>query len=314
MNNNDQHNYSKHLIYGQVTATKGASSAKSLYQLYGISASHADMVRHIYQEFKFKVWWYTVFILAGLICLFTIDGAWFNVLELFVCMVAIDLVGRANVWGQVAQIAECLLYGYISFINGLYGEAIKSLVINLGITIFSLVSWLSNMKKGTKKTISIKKLSDRGWLITAVSFVGVFVAAYFGLGALNTNALIISAITFALSIIFKTLTALCFKESWFMGILQSSVNLCLWGYMMISGLFTGGGINLVTLPILFVYLAVLSNAIYSYILWKAMYRRETVNGAKYFAKRKIKINRIAKLRKRYKTLRWNKEIDMAKNS
>ena len=143
--NQDNNRYSKNLIFGEVSATKGAYSQRSLYQIYGISAARANLVRQAYNESKFKFWWYFVFIIAGIVCLFTIDGSWLNVIELFVCMIAIDLIGRANIWGQGVQIIECLLYGYISFTNGLYGEAFKSVVINLALAIFAIVSWSKNM-------------------------------------------------------------------------------------------------------------------------------------------------------------------------
>ena len=93
--NQDNNRYSKNLIFGEVSATKGAYSQRSLYQIYGISAARANLVRQAYNESKFKFWWYFVFIIAGIVCLFTIDGSWLNVIELFVCMVAIDLIGRA---------------------------------------------------------------------------------------------------------------------------------------------------------------------------------------------------------------------------
>lgn len=312
--NQDNNRYSKNLIFGEVSATKGAYSQRSLYQIYGISAARANLVRQAYNESKFKFWWYFVFIIAGIVCLFTIDGSWLNVIELFVCMIAIDLIGRANIWGQGVQIIECLLYGYISFTNGLYGEVFKSVVINLALAIFAIVSWSKNMKQGsTSKELTVKKLSVKGWIISGGSFVVIGVTSYFVLGAFNTTALVLSAITLAISIVSKTLNALCFKESWFLTILQACINLCLWCNVLILSA-TSGAVDLTNLPILFVYLAILTNAIYSFILWKVMYKKVAINGAQIFAKRPLKINKIIKLRKRFKTLKWDKEIDEAKNN
>ena len=45
-----------------------------------------------------------------------------------------------------------------------------------------------------------------------------------------------------------------------------------------------------------------------------MYKKVAINGAQIFAKRPLKINKIIKLRKRFKTLKWDKEIDEAKNN
>ena len=74
------------------------------------------------------------------------------------------------------------------------------------------------------------------------------------------------------------------------------------------------GVNLSDLSMTVYYLACFSFDVYAYELWKSMYRRVAINGGVILAKRKVKISRIIKLRRRYKNLHWNKEIDVSKNS
>ena len=309
-----EHNFKNNLILGKSDATKGAFSNQTLYEKYGISSSRAIMVKHIYNDFKFKVWWYIIFLSIALACLIIAPYSYLSVIELVVVLVNIDLLSRAKLSGHFVALVEVFLYGYISYKNGLYGEVFKSLVINLGLTIFAIISWLKSMKqqnqKSESKKIKIRKLSTKGWILSACLFVVVGVGAYFALGAIGTNSLILSSITFSISVTCKTLNALCYKESWFLQIVQSFISLCLW----VSVLITAGLSDLSNLPILAVYLAAITNAIYAYLVWKTMYKKAVVNGGKLFALRPLKVNRIIRLRRRYKTLVWNKKVDMAKNS
>lgn len=317
-NEKNRTKYNQNLIFGEVSATKGVDTSRSLYQMYGISSGRALLVRQVYNEFKFKVWWYLIFIVLAVACLICVPSSWLNVIELLVCMVSIDLIGRANRMGQIVAMIEAMLYAYISFTNGLYGEVFKSLGINLTLAIFSFVSWTMNLKKqngqkGKQKELKIKKLSAKGWIIAGSSFAVLIVVAYFVLRALNTTALVLSAITLSISIVCKVLSALCYKENWFLTIIQACISLGLWTNVLVLSI-TSGTADLHNLPILVLYLAILTNATYSYILWCAMYRKETINGGQTFNMRPVNIKRIAKLRKRYKTLVWKKEIDVAKNS
>ena len=312
-----QHNFKDNLILGKSDATKGAYSNKTLYEKYGLSSSRAIMVKHLYNEFKFKVWWYAIFLTLAAVCLILAPYSYLTVLEVLVVLINIDLIGRAKISGHIVALIEVFLYGYISYKNGLYGEVFKSLVINLGLTIFAIVSWTKSIKQSkTKenneqtKTIKIRKLSYKGWLIASVCFLSLAVASYFALGAIGTNSLILSAITFSMSVVCKCLNALCYKESWFLQIVQSFISLCLW----VSILIVGGLSDLSNLPMIIAYLAAISNAIYSYLMWRAMYKKAVVNGGRLFALRPLKVNKIVKLRRRYKTLVWNKRVDMAKNS
>ena len=56
------------------------------------------------------------------------------------------------------------------------------------------------------------------------------------------------------------------------------------------------------------------NLIYAYIMWKALYRRVAIIGGIILSKRNISIKRVIKIRRKFKNLHWNKEIDIAKNS
>ena len=75
------------------------------------------------------------------------------------------------------------------------------------------------------------------------------------------------------------------------------------------------GFSVATLSMIIYYLALFFNDIYGYSLWKAMYRKVAINHKGFlFARRKLKIKKIIKLRRQYKNLKWNREVDVSKNS
>ena len=74
------------------------------------------------------------------------------------------------------------------------------------------------------------------------------------------------------------------------------------------------GVNLSDLSMTVYYLACFSFDVYAYELWKSMYRKIAVNGGKILAMRKVNIRRIIKLKRQFRSLHWDKKVDMSKNS
>ena|GEM_PF-4854729 len=307
--NSNKSGYSKNLIFGEVTATRGATDARTFSAIYGVPTTRVQMIKKLYNEKKFKIWWYNIFFIAVLICLAIEPKSYLNCIEIVISMISIDLIGRAKVAGQVVAIVECFLYAYISFTNHLYGETIKAIFVSLPLVIFALLNWIKSIKRNSTKTrnITIRKLSVKGWLFAAVCFLGLAIVSYFLLGLLGTNALVLSAITFSISLLCKFLGALCYKENWIFAIIQASISFCLWTSTLISSIIDGA-VNFVNLPIMFLYIAILTNAIYSLIIWRAMYRKAAVNGGALLGPRYIKIKRIIKLKQRFKRLKWDSSI------
>jgi len=124
-------NYSRRLISGEVTATAGIRNPENLTMVYGLGANRIEILRALEKQSKFKLIWYITFIILGFACLFIEPKSWFYVLDLFVILVNIDLVSRGKISGVYIGIAECLMYAYMTFIAGLYGECIKMFIMRL---------------------------------------------------------------------------------------------------------------------------------------------------------------------------------------
>ena len=305
--------YNNGLIYASASVTKGVTDKTSVYNTYGIPTTRQTFVKTLYHEKRFKVIWFSFIVLSMIACLIIAPTSYLYCAELFITALSIHLIGEAKLAGQIFALIECFLYAYISFKNKLFGETIKSLGISLPLVVFALVSWAKSLKKQGNETIKINELTPKKWAIVGLVFVVMCVACYFLLGLIGTSALILSSITFSISVICKYLTAKAYKESWFLTIIQCIISFSLWVYAFIENIILNAA-DLATIPILVMYLAILSNAIYSFILWQAMFKKEKKPTGQLFAMREIKVNKIIKLRKRYSNLHWDKKIDTTKNS
>ena len=143
--------YSRKLISGRVTATAGIRNPHNLNMVYGVGANRIEMLRLLEKQSLFNIFWYIIFIIAGIVCLILEPKSWFLVLDLYVVMVNIELVSRGKLIGVYIGIFECFMYAYICFGSALYGEIIKMLVINVPLNILTLVSWTRNLKQQKQK-------------------------------------------------------------------------------------------------------------------------------------------------------------------
>jgi len=316
-------NYSRKLISGKVTATEGVRSFDNLHLSYGSpEANRYDILRALQKETRFKIAWYIIFLAAMVVCLILEPKSWFMVLETVIVMINMDLVSRGKLIGIYIGIIDCLLYLYIAYTSGLYGEMIKMCAINIPLNIFAIVSWTKNLraqkkaKYGEQKenTVVIRKLKKKSYIWIPFVIAALYVASFFGLQALGTNALFLSAAVLVFTIFSKVLSGFRYKENYLFSLFAGILSTFMWLQVIILSSKSGEGVNLVELPMLFNTLAMVTNDIQGYIMWKGMYRKIAVNGGEIFAMRKLNVKKIIKLRHTYQKLYWNKKVDMEKNS
>jgi len=313
--------YSKKLISGKVTATAGIRNPHNLTMVYGHAANRIEVLRALEKQNKFRLIWYLTFFILGAVCLILEPKSWFYVLDLYVLLVNVDLASQGKLLGVYIGIVECLMYVYISYQSQLYGEIIKMAAINIPLNILTVINWSKNLKEQkngdaknqNESSVIIRKLNKSTIVWIPLILAVLYVPSYFGLKALNTGALILSAATLTLTIFNKILNSLRFKESWIFGIISGIISTILWAQVFIINITTTG-FNLLELPVILGMVACLINSFYGYSMWKTMYRKIAVNGGEVLAMRKIKVNKIIKLRRQYQKLIWDKKIDINKNS
>lgn len=313
-------NYQRNLIMATVTTNIGINNHDRLVKTYGASANRIELLNKLNKQSKFTLVWYITFITLGFVCLMCDPNCWFNILDLFIVMINIDLVSKGKLSGIFIGILECFIYSYIAYKSALFGEVVKNLCISVPLNIFSIISWTISMKKQKKEKfvdsqpqdeIVIRRLSKKQKLIFSSAFVGVLGLCFLLLKFVlhQTNALYLGAIVLAMSIIGKILTARRYMEAYLVYNTSETISLLMWLQTLIQT-----GFSVSNLSMIIYTLAMLSMDIYAYKLWKSMYRKVAVNGGVLLARRKVNIKRIIKLRRRFRNLKWNREVDVTKNS
>lgn len=312
-------NYQRNLINVTTATNVGINNHDRLVKAYGSTANRIEVLNMLKKQSKFTIYWFIIFGLLGVACLVIDINGWFQVFDLYLVMINIYLVAKGRLIGIALGIVECCIYAFICFRSQLFGEVIKVMCISVPLNIFSLISWkLASKKKekdkfNTKKDddVVIRKLNKKLKLVFGAALVGcsglAFLLLKFVIG--QENALLLSSIALAITIVGKILTARKYVESYILFLCGNIICLLMWGQTMIES-----GVNLSDLSMTVYYLACFSFDVYAYELWKSMYRRVAINGGVILAKRKVRINRIIKLRRQYRNLHWNKDVDVAKNS
>lgn len=317
-------NYQRNLIKATVATNVGINNTEKIVKIYGASANRVELLTRLRKYSKFTIVWYITFFLLGLVCFAITPSSWFYVLDLYVVMVNIDLVARGKLIGMYIGIFECFLYSFNAIQSGLWGEVIKNLAICVPLNVVTIVNWTKSIRKQRYEKFSSKE--DEDIIVRKLTklellkyfVIGIFVCAgcYALLryilpliGIKQDTALLLGSVSLAITIISKILTSKKYMETWILGITGSIICLLMWGQSIISD-----GFNLSQLSMIIYYLACFTNDVYAYSLWKSMYRKIAVNGGKLLALRKVNIRRIIKLKRQFRTLHWDKKVDMSKNS
>ena len=317
-------NYQRNLIKATVATNVGINNTDRIVKMYGASANRVELLTRLRKYSKFTIVWYITFFLLGLVCLAISPKSWFFVLDLYVVMINIDLVARGKLVGMYIGIFECFLYSFNAIQSGLWGEVIKNLAICVPLNIVTIVNWTRSLRKQKyerfsskdEEEIIVRKLSKLE--IFKFSIIGLFIfGACFVLlkyilpliGIVQEKALILGALSLAITIVSKILTSRKNMEAWILCIAGAIICLLMWGESIITG-----GFDLSQTSMIVYYLACFTNDVYAYSLWKSMYRKIAVNGGKLLAMRKVNIRRIIKLKRQFRSLHWDKKVDMSKNS
>lgn len=317
-------NYQRNLIKATVTTNVGINNPERIVKMYGASANRVELLTRLRKYSRFTIYWYVTFFILGLICLAISPSSWFYVFDLYVVMLNIDLIARGKLAGMYIGVFECFLYSFNAMQTGLWGEVIKMICICVPLNIVSIANWTKALKKQKYEKFSSKESEDiivnrlKKLEIVKFSFIGILVAGAcyvllrYILPLINITqdtALELGAISLAISIISKIFTARKNMESWVLCIVNDLICLFMWAQSILVA-----GFDISQVSMIVYYMACFTNDLYAFSLWKSMYRKIAINGGKLLAMRKVNIRRIIKLKRQFTSLRWNKQIDMERNS
>lgn len=172
---------------------------------------------------------------------------------------------KGDVFGMMLMIAFSLIYSFVSFSFGYYGEMIIYLAMQLPSSVLSLISWLRHPgEKGTAE-VQVGKFKRIYIYILIPLAIAVTVSFYFILKAFNTANLIPSTISVATSFVALYLMILRLPAYAIAFIFNDIVLIVLWSFACAENL------NYMNLVVCFSIFLV--NDTYTFICWTKRKKR-----------------------------------------
>lgn len=248
----------------------------------------------------FELFWYPTFIIGGIICLLFIRPLDLElvlcVLSLYLCMTANNLVARGFRWGLILSTLNMVIYSYICLSNQVWGELIINVAMYIPLEIMGFIKWKESTTDSGMIS-DVNKLTVKGhlatWGSTLALTLSIFAILHFGL---HQSFAIFNALSIASCLVGNVIRNHRYIEAWLMYIICNLAGIALW---LSEAFLSGAVVSLSVLPLVLSYTSTLTNDFNGWAIWEIMYRKDNKTLSAHLAKRKVKISRIAKLKRDY---------------
>ena len=180
--------------------------------------------------------------------------------------VALILIAKGNVIGQILSVVFSVFYGVISYFCGYYGEIITYLGMSAPVAVLAVISWLKNPFRGKRSEVTVNHLGWREYPVILFISLIVSVAFFFILRALDTPNLWWSTVSVLTSC---TAMLLCVRRSPFYAVaycVNDVVLIVLWTLMSMQ--------NQTYIAMVVCFVVFFVNDIYGLINWLRLLRRQ----------------------------------------
>ena len=225
----------------------------------------------------FKDWnlweivWLSTFSVLSLVLSALFDDTPIGFFAFLTGVLCVVLTAKGSIWSFVYGTVNVLLYAYISWRNGLYGEMGLNLFFFLPTGIAGFLLWKRNIRKSghlVMKRLSL--LSDIG--LAVLCAVSIAAMGYVLSKIHGQNTPYVDATTNVLSVIATILTMARFREQWALYIVLDVFTVLMWAMRLASGSPDG-------LLMTVMWSAYLVNALYGYWNWSRGSRPSATNNA-----------------------------------
>lgn len=199
------------------------------------------------------------------------------------------LAAKGKISNWTYGIVNSVLYGYLAFHSGYYGDAIINIAYFLPTQFIGLFFWKKRLKTGSKADVKMRKLTARqamyiialGTIVTIgfgfflhyvdnwftdVMKRNISIYGYFE-QILGSNATlagpILDSATEVTQILAQLFMVLAFAEQWVFWIITNVITIIMWAVVIVADPSSVSW----ALPTLIMWIAYLVNSIYGYIMW-----------------------------------------------
>jgi nicotinamide mononucleotide transporter len=205
-------------------------------------------------------------------------------------MLCVVLAAKGKISNWTYGIVNSILYGYLAYRSGYYGDAIINILYFLPTQFVGLAFWKRRLKTQSQTDVKMRKLTFKQLLFILAG--GVIAALLFGLflhgvdswftGAMKRNysiygyfenvfgskaflaGPILDSSTEVTQILAQIFMVLAFAEQWVFWIITNIITIAMWVIVMIADPTSISW----ALPTLIMWIAYLVNSIYGWIVWK----------------------------------------------
>lgn len=214
-------------------------------------------------KFEIFLWITSVFVI--IISYINNQNSILNIITSIIGITGVLFLAKASVLGPILFVGFAVMYAIISYYFHYYGETITYLLMDLPISIASIISWIRNPYKDTQE-VKVNKLNKKQIVVLIISSIIVTSIFYYILKILNTENLIVSTISVATSYI---ASYLMFFRNRFYGLgyaINDIVLICLWAYASLK--------NISYISMLLCFIMFLINDIYALYNWHIIYHKQ----------------------------------------
>lgn len=226
----------------------------------------------------FKDWnlfekiWLALLIILPIIFSIIFKSTIINCITTISYLLSAIFLAKGKVIAYASGIFGLILYGYVSFTVGYFGELIISGAILMPVMIYGLVNWFKNKRIDEKqgKVVVVKQVGKKEIAILLTSQIICGVGYYFLLKAFNTNFLFVSTISIVTSVIASYLVAKRSQYGLLAFLINDFVLVILWSSIIFQG-------NLSYITILLTPFMLLVSDFYGIFNWKKLKNSQEEN-------------------------------------
>ena len=185
-----------------------------------------------------------------------------------ISVLAVLLAAKGNYLYTIFSIIYNSIYVFISFVSGIFGDAVVTLVYYIPMLIYTAIFWKKNHSQNNKTEVAVKTLTKKHWAIVLLCTIIVFAISCLILYWVGSQYVIVDALTTALFIVSSYIGARAFAEQWIFWMVLNFFETIMWIVVSSSALTYD---SILTAIMLFVHLI---NSIYALINWYKMRKNQ----------------------------------------
>ena len=192
---------------------------------------------------------------------------WLSIITMLTGLWCVILVAKGRIFNYYLGIANVIGYAYIAYGYQLYGEVMLNAMYFLPMQFVGLYIWTKHKNPQVKDAVKIKFMDNFDRTMWCIICLGTTLIYAVALEYMGDPLPLLDSTSTVLSIIAMVLMAWRYMEQWVLWIVVDIVSIIMW-YLVVMDKGTND------IALLVMWSAYLINAVYGFIVWIKMYKKQ----------------------------------------